>query len=138
MTIYSTSNLPKLLNGAKEDGWRILGAAAEVPDGVQNRGISSGAAGGSSLPSKNASANNDWDLESEDDADDESEVVFADDNNIDNTEQQQQQCLDLHKIETGESLPTILVLGSEGTLKNRSIHGQLLSFIELFTLHPYN
>lgn len=117
MTIYSTSNLPKLLNGAKEDGWRILGAAAEVPDGVQNRGISSGAAGGSSLPSKNASANNDWDLESEDDAEDESEVVVADDNNIDNTEQQQQQhqqCLDLHKIETGESLPTILVLGSEG------------------------
>ena len=67
------------------------------------------------LPSKNASANNDWGLGSEDDADDESAVV-ADDNNIDDKEQQQ--CLDLHKIEMGESLPTIFVLGLEGTLKN--------------------
>ena len=29
-TIYSTNNLPKILNTAKEDGWRILGAAAEA------------------------------------------------------------------------------------------------------------
>lgn len=34
--IYSTSNLPRLLNGAKEDGWRILGAAASVPNGMRN------------------------------------------------------------------------------------------------------
>lgn len=34
--IYSTSNLPRLLNGAKEDGWRILGAAASVPNSMRN------------------------------------------------------------------------------------------------------
>jgi 21S rRNA (GM2251-2'-O)-methyltransferase len=34
--IYSTSNLPRLLNGAKEDGWRILGAAAYVPNSMRN------------------------------------------------------------------------------------------------------
>eukprot|EP00571_Detonula_confervacea_P015157 CAMPEP_0172308202 /NCGR_PEP_ID=MMETSP1058-20130122/8869_1 /TAXON_ID=83371 /ORGANISM="Detonula confervacea, Strain CCMP 353" /LENGTH=704 /DNA_ID=CAMNT_0013020569 /DNA_START=41 /DNA_END=2155 /DNA_ORIENTATION=+ len=127
MTIYSTSNLPKLLNSANEEGWRILGAAAEVPDGVQNRGIV--AAAGASRPNSKASAGNDWDLGSadDDDVDDEAGDV-ADDSNIDNTEQEQpQQCLDLHKIETGEDLPTILVLGSEGrglrTLVARSCTG---------------
>lgn len=34
--VYSTSNLPRLLNGAREDGWRILGAAASVPNGMRN------------------------------------------------------------------------------------------------------
>ena len=32
--VYSTSNLPRTLNTAKEDGWRILGAAASAPDGM--------------------------------------------------------------------------------------------------------
>ncbi|EED88666.1 ribose methyltransferase, partial [Thalassiosira pseudonana CCMP1335] len=32
MTVYSTSNLPKMLNRAREDGWRVLGAAADIPD----------------------------------------------------------------------------------------------------------
>eukprot|EP00584_Thalassiosira_punctigera_P000078 CAMPEP_0172533976 /NCGR_PEP_ID=MMETSP1067-20121228/6510_1 /TAXON_ID=265564 ORGANISM="Thalassiosira punctigera, Strain Tpunct2005C2" /NCGR_SAMPLE_ID=MMETSP1067 /ASSEMBLY_ACC=CAM_ASM_000444 /LENGTH=626 /DNA_ID=CAMNT_0013318703 /DNA_START=106 /DNA_END=1986 /DNA_ORIENTATION=- len=93
MTIYSTSNLPRLLNGAKEEGWRILGAAAEVPDGVRyysgsNTDTTTGAAGG-----------NDWDLGN-------------DSNDDSGNNAQQQQCLDLHKVKA-ES-PTVLVLGSEG------------------------
>jgi len=32
--VYSTSNLPRTLNAAKSDGWRILGAAASVPYGM--------------------------------------------------------------------------------------------------------
>lgn len=32
--VYSTSNLPRTLNAANEDGWRILGAAASAPDGM--------------------------------------------------------------------------------------------------------
>eukprot|EP00557_Chaetoceros_sp_GSL56_P006087 CAMPEP_0176492754 /NCGR_PEP_ID=MMETSP0200_2-20121128/9179_1 /TAXON_ID=947934 /ORGANISM="Chaetoceros sp., Strain GSL56" /LENGTH=502 /DNA_ID=CAMNT_0017890361 /DNA_START=170 /DNA_END=1678 /DNA_ORIENTATION=- len=32
--VYSTSNLPRTLNAAKEDGWRILGAAASAPIGM--------------------------------------------------------------------------------------------------------
>ena len=30
--IYSTTNLPRTLNAAKENGWRILGAAASAPN----------------------------------------------------------------------------------------------------------
>ncbi|KAL7545518.1 hypothetical protein ACHAWF_008866, partial [Thalassiosira exigua] len=33
-TVYATSNLPRLLDAAREDGWRVLGAAAaEAPGG---------------------------------------------------------------------------------------------------------
>lgn len=32
--VYSTSNLPRTLNAAKENGWRVLGAAASVPNGM--------------------------------------------------------------------------------------------------------
>jgi 21S rRNA (GM2251-2'-O)-methyltransferase len=32
--IYSTNNLPRTLNSAREDGWRILGAAASAPNGM--------------------------------------------------------------------------------------------------------
>jgi len=32
--IYSTNNLPRTLNAAKEDGWRILGAAMSAPSGM--------------------------------------------------------------------------------------------------------
>ncbi len=34
--IYSTTNLPRTLNAAKEDGWRILGAAASAPNGMDD------------------------------------------------------------------------------------------------------
>lgn len=33
-TIYSCNNLPRILNAAKDDGWRILGAAASAPAGM--------------------------------------------------------------------------------------------------------
>jgi len=33
-TVYSTSNLPRTLNSARENGWRILGAAAAIPTGM--------------------------------------------------------------------------------------------------------
>ena len=32
--VYSTSNLPRTLNAAKDEGWRILGAAATAPIGM--------------------------------------------------------------------------------------------------------
>jgi rRNA methylases len=32
--VHSTSNLPRTLHTAKEDGWRILGAAAMAPSGM--------------------------------------------------------------------------------------------------------
>ena len=34
--VFSTSNLPRTLNAAREDGWRILGAAASAPDGMED------------------------------------------------------------------------------------------------------
>jgi len=105
MTIYSTSNLPKLLSGAKEDGWRILGAAAEVPDGARDYSSASASAPASTVE------DNSWDLESDD-----GEAGSGVDDNKDvgqnAQQQQQQQCLDLHKVKAGS--PTILVLGSEG------------------------
>jgi len=36
--IYATSNLPRTLNTAKEDGWRILGASAAVPPSLAEGG----------------------------------------------------------------------------------------------------
>lgn len=38
--VYSTSNLPRTLNAAKDDGWRILGAAMDVPVGMNDDGSS--------------------------------------------------------------------------------------------------
>ncbi len=34
--VYSTNNLPRTLNAAREDGWRILGAAASAPNGMDS------------------------------------------------------------------------------------------------------
>lgn len=109
MTIYSTSNLPKLLNSARDDGWTVLGAAADVPDGAAIRG------GGSD--------NEDYD---DDDDDDEGnkwdlgDSVAVDD--IDDDEnpgsiRPKPRCFDLNDVKTGR--PTIIVLGSEGELHDR-------------------
>ena len=107
MTIYSTSNLPKLLNIAQEDGWRVLGAAADVPDGAKD------VSGGSSNTASTAgvATDSDWDLggmEEEDECGDEENNEDVDNN----SQQQEQQCLNLQSVEMGS--PTILVLGSEG------------------------
>ncbi|KAL9184944.1 hypothetical protein ACHAXT_002721 [Thalassiosira profunda] len=98
MTIYSTSNLPKLLKGAAEDGWRILGAAAEVPGGAKDVG------GGNAVASEADNSEN-WYLDG--DSDDE-----GDENDSGDNEEQEQRCFDLNEVET--DVPTILVLGSEG------------------------
>lgn len=106
MTIYSTTNLPKLLINARDEGWRILGAAAADADSV-GRGDS----------------NNQDDDEDEEDAGNAHSWVLGDNDNIDiSTEdvpinqrkklQQQTRCYELDEVETG--YPTILVLGSEG------------------------
>jgi len=85
------------LNSAKEDGWRILGAAADVPD---NRGRESNKNGELALGLDDTG----WDLGEDDDD------VMEDGN--DNTKQQQQHH-ELHNVDASSS-PTILVLGSEG------------------------
>jgi len=112
MTIYSTSNLPKLLNGAKDDGWRILGAAAPDADSVL-----SGSSGSNISSNNNNGAgvanDNGWDLggmEEEEENDDDDDV--AENDQVANEIQQQQLYSQLHQVETGK--PTILVLGSEG------------------------
>ena len=111
MTIYSTSNLPRLLNGAKEDGWRILGAAAEVPEKarVNNKN------GELALGLDDAG----WELGE----DDETAVVANDEST--KVQQEEQQHFELHKVDSNS--PTILVLGSEGrglrTLVARSCTG---------------
>lgn len=103
MTVYSTSNLPKLLYKARDDGWRILGAAADVPETGNSRGSSI----------NKEVQRNDWDFIDDDLDDDE-------DHNSDITEytrpslskQEEQTCYNLNEVEVGP--PTILVLGSEG------------------------
>lgn len=117
MSIYSTTNLPKLLYTAQEDGWRILGAAADVPDG--------------------ALRNNHDDDDSIDDNEDDYEGSDNDDSsNVDNshagsnsiaatTTKLRPQCFDLNEVNSGR--PTIIVLGSEGrglrTLVSRACTG---------------
>jgi len=118
MTIYSTSNLPKLLNGAKGDGWRILGAAA-APDadaagGFVSVGSPSGSRSGSGSSSSSVSDENEWDLggmEEEDEEENDEEAVAMNDLD-DSTADDAQKYFELHQVETGQ--PTILVLGSEG------------------------
>mmetsp|Transcript_62129 Transcript_62129/g.72657 ORF Transcript_62129/g.72657 Transcript_62129/m.72657 type:complete len:139 (-) Transcript_62129:5-421(-) len=34
--VYSTGNMSRLLNTAKEEGWRVLGAAAESPNDIND------------------------------------------------------------------------------------------------------
>lgn len=132
MTIYSTSNLPKLLNGAKEDGWRILGAAAEVPDGGANS--KDGQYGGGGDSSRNVAQNNndnEWDLGGMEEEDEDVEDEVMDD--VTATEDVTQQCFDLHKVETGS--PTILVLGSEGeSFVKKHVDGGVVAFIDMISL----
>ena len=104
MTIYSTSNLPKLLNNAKDDGWRILGAAVADSD-------SSGRDGSNSHDDEDDGDEIDhyWSLGENDSYDDQNENVQT----IQQKKiQQQPRYYELDDVETG--FPTILVLGSEG------------------------
>ena len=106
MTIYSTTNLPKLLNNARDDGWRILGAAAADAESIGR-----------------ADSNIQEDDENEEDAgnahswvlgDNDNSEVSAEDEPMNQRKklQQQTRCYELDEVETG--YPTILVLGSEG------------------------
>ena len=111
MTIYSTSNLPKLLNNARDDGWRVLGAAADVPDGASAvRGGSFGGRGGAYDDEEEEDdridgGDNEWDTgENIDDA--------ADDARPEQPQRPGPRCFDLHEVNPGS--PTIIVLGSEG------------------------
>lgn len=104
MTIYSTTNLPKLLNNAKDDGWRILGAAAADPN--------------SSWRGDNLSQD-DEDIDDDDGNSSSWDLGDNDSNEESSTNQQkkvpqQTRYFELDEIETGH--PTILVLGSEGEL----------------------
>ena len=99
--MYSTSNLPRLLNGAKEDGWRILGAAAEVPDGATSNYAGDGNNGVRSAANDKASDEGGWDLGEGNDGEDDPGIVAEADGDDDfskddapRQEQQQQQCLD--------------------------------------------
>ena len=103
MTIYSTSNLPKMLKGAQEDGWRILGAAAEVPEAA--REYRSGARSGA--VAAGTAVDNEWDVDGA------AVEVAVGDETVGAQTPQARQCLGLHEVDT--TAPTILVLGSEGT-----------------------
>ena len=105
MTIYSTSNLPRLLNHAKEDGWRILGAAAETSETV-NRDSSSSRNGELALGLDDAG----WDLGEDDGEEAAASVVVGEE--ADTMKDVEQQYFELHKVDA--DTPTILVLGSEG------------------------
>jgi 21S rRNA (GM2251-2'-O)-methyltransferase len=107
MTVYSTSNLPKLLNNAKDDGWRVLGAAAEVPEATDKRRDDTGA------------NENDWDIDGED----------GDDGAKQQQHELQQQCYDLYDVETNK--PTILVLGSEGRGLRTLVGRACTSFVKI-------
>ncbi len=105
MTVYSTSNLPKTLNNAKDNGWRVLGAAAEVPGSTDTRRDNTGA------------NDNDWDIGGEDDG------------ATQQRQEQQQQCYDLYDVETNK--PTILVLGSEGKGLRTLVGRACTSFVKI-------
>jgi 21S rRNA (GM2251-2'-O)-methyltransferase len=103
MTVYSTNNLPKLLNQAREDGWRVLGAAAEIPD--------TGGRSGGSISRKELQSN-DWDFIDDEDEDDQSSDITEYANLVKQNEEEDQRCYNLNEVEVGQ--PTVLVLGSEG------------------------
>ena len=130
MTIYSTSNLPKLLNNARDDGWRVLGAAANVPDGASAvRGGSFGGRGGAYADDDDEEddriddGDNEWDAgENIDDA--------TDDARPEQPRRPGPRCFDLHEVNPGS--PTIIVLGSEGEGEREM--GSQLAFFSLITL----
>ena len=105
MTVYSTSNLPKMLNNAKDNGWRVLGAAAEVPGSTDKRRDDTGA------------NESDWDIGGDDDG------------AMQQHQEQEQQCYDLYDVET--SKPTILVLGSEGRGLRTLVGRACTSFVKI-------
>ncbi|KAL3802683.1 hypothetical protein HJC23_012007 [Cyclotella cryptica] len=107
MTVYSTSNLPKLLNKARDDGWRVLGAAAEAPDTDSNskrKGHNT----------RRSIVSNDWDLVEDDDDENDHNSNIVEYNTAPLPLQElEQKCYDLREVEAGP--PTVLVLGSEGS-----------------------
>ena len=105
MTVNSTSNLPKMLNNAKDDGWKVLGAAAELPGSTDKRRDVTGV------------NDSDWDIGGEHDG------------ATQQHQEQQQQCYDLYDVET--SKPTILVLGSEGRGLRTLVGRACTSFVKI-------
>lgn len=88
MTIYSTSNLPRTLNNAKADGFRIIGASSSVPM---------------------ARSSSEWDGDDDDDKD-EDEPYNGGGEGV-------PQLYDLQDLPVGveeDDRPVLLVLGSEG------------------------
>ena len=120
MTVYSTNNLPKLLNQAKDDGWRVLGAAAELPDvgGASNRRV-----GGT----RKEVQRSEWDFIDDEDEDDTADITeYA------SPAQQydkEQQCYNLHEVEVGK--PTVLVLGSEGKGLRKLVARSCSDFVKI-------
>jgi hypothetical protein len=119
MTIYSTSNLPKLLNRARDDGWRVLGAAADVPDGAS--AVRVGAVGGRGGADDDDDDDDDDEYDRIDDDDDDNgwdlggfagSIDDAGDARPEQPQRPGPRCFDLDEVETGS--PTIIVLGSEG------------------------
>eukprot|EP00956_Cyclotella_meneghiniana_P028700 scaffold67690_cov55-Cyclotella_meneghiniana.AAC.6 len=101
MKIYSTSNLPKLLNKAREDGWRVLGAAADDSgsrDSYKLGNLEKGVQG------------NAWDLD--DEVDDDQDLDITEYATPSMQEDNDQKYYNLNEVENNE--PTVLVLGSEG------------------------
>ena len=108
MTIYSTSNLPKLLNSARDDGWTVLGAAADVPDGAAIRGGRRTNEDDYDDVDNDVEEGNEWDLGESVAVED----IYDDENAGSN--RPKPRCFDLNDVKTGK--PTIIVLGSEGEL----------------------
>jgi hypothetical protein len=139
MTIYSTSNLPKLLNSAREDGWRVLGAAADVPDGA---GAVRGGIGGRGDDEDDENDedddvvdDNEWDLDGS--VDDYAGVDVAGAVAHDTQPERQRlrpRCFDLNEVKVGS--PTIIVLGSEGERGEKGWTDTVHDL--LFVLHHYH
>jgi 21S rRNA (GM2251-2'-O)-methyltransferase len=124
MTIYSTSNLPKLLNNARDDGWRVLGAAAEVPD----TGVSSKRAGRDSR--KNIVTTNDWEVLDDEDVDEDTDITEYATPSVP-LQQNEQKCVNLGNVAVEPGPPTILVLGSEGRGLRTLVARACTSFVKI-------
>jgi 21S rRNA (GM2251-2'-O)-methyltransferase len=122
MSIYSTTNLPKLLYTAQEDGWQVFGAAADVPDGTASRNNHDD---DNDSIDDNEDDYNEWVMSNEGSDDDDSSNVDNSHVGSSSISKLKPQCFDLHEVKTGN--PTIIVLGSEGrglrTLVSRACTG---------------
>lgn len=121
LTVHSTNNLPRTLNQARDDGFRIIGASSSIPFRKKKEQATS------------------------DDEDDDDEGYEGEERKEDHDDDAPSPVYNLHDLPlTDPHQPTLLVLGSEGHGLRKLVARACTEFVRIpsgeamWSLHPHD